>query len=291
MHYYQFNIGDYRRDTTHLSPIEHYIYRTLIDWYYLDEKPIPKKTQVVMRRLNLAFDEHENSLKNILDDFFIEKDDGFYLERIEKDIVKYQNQIKKNQENGKKGGRPKKNDQQESEKNPSGFDAVSYENPNESEKNPNQEPITNNQEPIKKNNYANEVSEIFDFWKMTFSKNNSTKLSKERKAKVIERLKDGYTIEQIKQAIKNCSMNSYNIENGYTDLELICRNVQKFVRYLELATQQQPAQGGNYGNATSQQSFGKSSADNYADKLDQQLAQQYPDEFTPRQAPSGWVNQ
>ena len=57
MHYYQFNISDYRADTAHLNIIEHGIYRQLIDWYYLDEKPIPKETQVVMRRLCLGFDE------------------------------------------------------------------------------------------------------------------------------------------------------------------------------------------------------------------------------------------
>ena len=38
MHYYKFNIADYRKDTGHLSTIEHGIYRQLIDWYYLDEQ-------------------------------------------------------------------------------------------------------------------------------------------------------------------------------------------------------------------------------------------------------------
>jgi len=40
LHYYTFNIGDYRRDTGHLSLLEHGIYRQLIDSYYLSEKPI-----------------------------------------------------------------------------------------------------------------------------------------------------------------------------------------------------------------------------------------------------------
>ena len=70
MHYYQFNIGDYRADTAHLSIIEHGIYRQLIDWYYLDEKPIPKETQVVMRRLRLGSDE-QHYLTNVLNDFFV----------------------------------------------------------------------------------------------------------------------------------------------------------------------------------------------------------------------------
>ncbi|MER2164727.1 MAG: DUF1376 domain-containing protein, partial [Psychrobacter alimentarius] len=35
MHYYSFNIADYKKDTAHLKPMEHYIYRSLIDLYYL----------------------------------------------------------------------------------------------------------------------------------------------------------------------------------------------------------------------------------------------------------------
>ena len=51
MHYYQFNIADYRKDTAHLSLLEHGVYRQLLDWYYISEEPIPKETQVVFRRL------------------------------------------------------------------------------------------------------------------------------------------------------------------------------------------------------------------------------------------------
>ena len=86
MHYYQFNIGDYRKDTAHLSPIEHYIYRQLIDWYYLDEKPIPKITQSVMRRLSLG-SEHEPALNNVLQDFFVSTKDGWRHGRIDREIA------------------------------------------------------------------------------------------------------------------------------------------------------------------------------------------------------------
>ncbi len=70
MNYYQFHVGDYRADTSHLSVIEHAIYRQLLDWYYLDEKPIPKETQMVIRRLRLGSDSETQSLKNVLSDFF-----------------------------------------------------------------------------------------------------------------------------------------------------------------------------------------------------------------------------
>ena len=140
MHYYHFNIGDYRKDTNHLTPIEHYIYRTLIDWYYLDESPIPKETQVVMRRLSLDHS-YEPNLQNVLRDFFFFNENGWKHKRINNEIIEYHEQCEKNRVNGKLGGRPKKT-QVVSERLPHG-------NPNKSETNPNQEPLTTNHKPNK----------------------------------------------------------------------------------------------------------------------------------------------
>jgi len=136
MHYYKFNIADYRKDTGHLSTIEHGIYRQLIDWYYLDEQPIPEETQVVIRRLRLGSDE-VNFLRNVLDDFFVLGKTGYTHKRIEVEIKDYQEQVEKNKNNGKLGGRPKKTQ------------VVIDGLPNESQNNPNQEPVTINHKPIK----------------------------------------------------------------------------------------------------------------------------------------------
>jgi len=150
LHYYTFNIGDYRRDTSHLSRIEHSIYRDLIDWYYLDESPIPKETQMVSRRLCIKTDEEAEAVKNVLSDFFVLCDDGYRHFRIDADIAKYSEKSEKNKENGKKGGRPKAAKPAETkDENHLGYSGLANANQNESESNPNQEPITNNQEPVK----------------------------------------------------------------------------------------------------------------------------------------------
>jgi uncharacterized protein YdaU (DUF1376 family) len=140
MHYYQFNIKDYRKDTAHLSPIEHYIYRQLIDWCYLDECEIPKKTQLVLRRLSLV-SENEPDLKNVLSDFFIETETGWKHRRIAEEIENYHARARANRENGKKGGRPKKQ-QVTAEGKAKKTHSVSSGNPVESEKKPNHKPIT-----------------------------------------------------------------------------------------------------------------------------------------------------
>jgi uncharacterized protein YdaU (DUF1376 family) len=134
MHYYKFNIADYRKDTGHLSTIEHGIYRQLIDWYYLDEQPIPEETQMVIRRLRLGSDE-VMFLQNVLSDFFVLGKKGYEHKRIEVEIKDYQEQVEKNKNNGKLGGRPKKTQ------------SVISGLPDESQNNPNHKPLTTNHKP------------------------------------------------------------------------------------------------------------------------------------------------
>lgn len=138
MHYYTFNIADYRKDTGHLSTLEHGIYRQLLDWYYLEEVPIPKETQTVIRRLRLDSDSDIRSLQNVLDDFFVLQDDGYHQLRCDDQIEKYHDKAEVNKVNGKLGGRPKKTQ------------SVIFGNPDETESKGNQEPITINQEPTTK---------------------------------------------------------------------------------------------------------------------------------------------
>jgi uncharacterized protein YdaU (DUF1376 family) len=135
VHYYSYNIADYRKDTGHLTPIEHYIYRSLMDWYYLDELPIPLETQVVLRRLSLGNDSLTN-LENVLIDFFDKEEDGYHQTRIDLAISEYHAKAKKNKVNGKLGGRPKKTQVV--------ISGIATDKPSESQNNPNHKPITNN---------------------------------------------------------------------------------------------------------------------------------------------------
>jgi uncharacterized protein YdaU (DUF1376 family) len=135
MHYYKFNIADYRKDTSHLSTLEHGVYRQLIDWQYLDEKPIPLETQVVSRRLRLGSVDEQQALENVLLEFFEKSDDGYFQKRIRVEILDYQENSEKNRRNGKLGGRPSKTH------------SVSSGLPNETQSKGNHKPLTINQEP------------------------------------------------------------------------------------------------------------------------------------------------
>lgn len=135
MNYYPFHIGDYRSDTSHLSLVEHGIYRQLIDWYYLDEHCIPAETNLVFRRLQARTDDEKAAVKTILDEFFRLTPEGYSHSRCDAEIAKYQSKAEVARSNGKSGGRPKKTD------------PVISGLPQGSGSKANQEPLTTNQEP------------------------------------------------------------------------------------------------------------------------------------------------
>lgn len=89
MFHYQFNIGDYRAHTPHLTPIEHYIYRSLIDWYYLSEQPMKDDVEQIARLLLLKSDEDIQALSKVLNEFFTLKRGAYHHSRINQEVKNY----------------------------------------------------------------------------------------------------------------------------------------------------------------------------------------------------------
>lgn len=78
MHYYQFNIGDYRKDTGHLTLLEHGIYRNLLDSYYLNEGGLCADDAKLMRTHSIRNADEQEAYKSVIADFFNEQD-GYYI--------------------------------------------------------------------------------------------------------------------------------------------------------------------------------------------------------------------
>jgi len=135
MHYYQHNIGDYLRDTAHLSVIEHGVYRLLLDWCYLNEAPISTEKALRLGR------GYPNETQSVLSEFFLQTEIGWEHKRVALEVAAYKAKSLKNKQNGQKGGRPR------TENNPVGCQSVSELEAKQT-LTKNQEPITNNQEPI-----------------------------------------------------------------------------------------------------------------------------------------------
>jgi uncharacterized protein YdaU (DUF1376 family) len=132
MHYFQFNIGDYRAATAHLSNEEDLAYRRLLDMYYDIESKIPLDTQWVARRIRIE----PEVVCDVLNDMFVKQEDGWFHARCDDVIKQYHAMAEKNRANGRLGGR---------KKNPVG-------NPEDTQTKPsakatiNDKPITNNQD-------------------------------------------------------------------------------------------------------------------------------------------------
>ena len=86
MHYYQHNIADYRKDTSHLTLLEHGAYRQLLDQYYLNEEPLSLDETKLFRLLSAKTTEEKNAIKSVLEDFFTQTETGFIHRRCEIEI-------------------------------------------------------------------------------------------------------------------------------------------------------------------------------------------------------------
>ncbi|NBQ17288.1 DUF1376 domain-containing protein [bacterium] len=90
MHYYQHNIADYRKDTIHLSLLEHGVYRQLLDQYYLSQQPLPIENQKIYRLINARSDDEKQAIENVLNDFFDKTEVGYVHKRCDIEIETYQ---------------------------------------------------------------------------------------------------------------------------------------------------------------------------------------------------------
>lgn len=97
-----------------------------------------------------------------------------------------------------------------------------------------------NDEPVPEQanqNFKNEIQEIFEFWKTTFGKNDRTKLDNKRKSKILTRLREGYSVEEIKNGVMGCSKSDHHVQGQFTDIELICRDAVHLDRFIGYSQQ------------------------------------------------------
>ena len=102
MHYYQYNIADYRKDTTHLTLLEHGCYRQLLDQFYLDEKPLPSDEEKLFRLFNARTEDEKTAIRNVLKDFWTKTEDGYVQGRSKTEIELYKDRLETASKSAKK---------------------------------------------------------------------------------------------------------------------------------------------------------------------------------------------
>ena len=154
MYYYKHHIGDFRSGTSNMSRQERWLYRDMLDVYYDKESPLPLDLQDVCDSIG-ATDEESKSVAKILRLKFNLGETGWVHERCEVELDTYRANAEKARYNGKKGGRPRKNNPAGSLPVASGMqDGTGCQpdgNPQESGSQANHKPVTINQEPVTSN--------------------------------------------------------------------------------------------------------------------------------------------
>ncbi len=107
MNYYERHLGDYAKDTAHLSMLEHGAYNLLLDRYYGTEAGIP--AEQVYRVTRARTKDERAAVDAVLAEFFQLQDGAWTKGRCDEEIARAQTRISAARENGKRGGRPKAN--------------------------------------------------------------------------------------------------------------------------------------------------------------------------------------
>ncbi len=103
---------------------------------------------------------------------------------------------------------------------------------------------------------AEQVCAVFEFWAAELNHPHSL-LNALRKSRIEGRLKDGYTVDQIKMAILGCKKSPHHMgknDHGtvYDDIELICRDgvhLERFISFVNGANQNAQSQPSRYENS------------------------------------------
>lgn len=158
MNYYHRHLGDYAKDTGHLTMMEHGAYTLLLDRYYSTEEGVSQdQAHRICRARTLP---EKQAVDAVLDEFFTLEGGRWINRRADEEIAKMRSQAKKARVNGRSGGRPKQKPEPNPEETQRVISGIPRANPEvtQNEPNPNPEetlanshkPYTKNQEPKSK---------------------------------------------------------------------------------------------------------------------------------------------
>lgn len=142
MNYYQRHIGDYLKDTAHLSLLEHGVYGRLLDVYYSRESGIADAEAA--RLVGARSEDERAALETVLNEFFVLADGLWTHSRCEREIE----QFKAKAEKAASSARKRWHSEGNAKAMPTHSERMANAVPTQCEGNApiNQEPITNNQE-------------------------------------------------------------------------------------------------------------------------------------------------
>lgn len=107
MYFYDWNIGDWRRSTRTMTPLEKGWYREMIDELRDTEKPLPLDETELFEQMGATSEKDKGVIRKVLKKKWIEYDGGLIQKRSWADILNYKEIRHKKAEAGREGGRTK----------------------------------------------------------------------------------------------------------------------------------------------------------------------------------------
>lgn len=95
MNYYEHHLGDYMRDTAHLSMIEDAAYHRLLAAYYIREKPLPVDRRECQKLARAVSKAERDAVDYVLKEFFDIQEDGHHQHRADREIARFQDKQRK----------------------------------------------------------------------------------------------------------------------------------------------------------------------------------------------------
>lgn len=85
-----------------------------------------------------------------------------------------------------------------------------------------------------------DVQRIFEHWQVRMGTPRA-RLDQKRRQKIRQRLLDGYTVQDLTDAIEGCALSPFNMGQNdrstvYNDIELICRDAAHVDRFMAINT-------------------------------------------------------
>lgn len=109
MNFWKRYVGDYLRDTGHLSLAEHGAYTLLLDHYYSTGKSLPAPHESLYRLCRATGKAEQSAVRSVADEFFPVNGDGTrHNRRADLELGKWGRQAEHNRTIGQLGGRPRK---------------------------------------------------------------------------------------------------------------------------------------------------------------------------------------
>jgi uncharacterized protein YdaU (DUF1376 family) len=89
VNYYEHHLGDYMRDTAHLSMLEDAAYRRLLDAYYVRERALPADLRECYKLARASTKPEREAVAYVLREFFTLGDDGHHQGRADAEIARF----------------------------------------------------------------------------------------------------------------------------------------------------------------------------------------------------------